>query len=86
MTKSEFLWTFPCFILAKQAEEHQKAWAKHLGVRVKLRNPIGMELMLIPPGEFVMGSPGFEDGRKSDETQHKVTLTKPFFMGVTEVT
>jgi formylglycine-generating enzyme required for sulfatase activity len=71
---------------AKQAEEHQKAWAKHLGVRVKLRNSIGMELMLIPPGEFLMGSPAFEDGRGDDETQHKVTLTKPFFMGITEVT
>jgi len=45
-----------------------------------------MELMLIPPGEFLMGSPAFEDGRGIDETQHKVTLTKPFFMGTTEVT
>ena len=71
---------------AKKAEEHQKAWAKHLGVRVKLRNSIGMDLMLIPPGEFLMGSPAFEDGRKSDEVQHKVTLTKPFFIGITEVT
>ena len=42
---------------AKTAEEHQKAWAKHLGVRVKLRNSIGMDLMLIPPGEFLMVSP-----------------------------
>jgi len=71
---------------AKKAEEHQKAWAKHLGVRVKLRNSIGMELMLIPPGEFLMGSPAFEEGRQGDEAQHKVTLTKPFFMGITEVT
>jgi formylglycine-generating enzyme required for sulfatase activity len=71
---------------AKQAEEHQKAWAKHLGVRVKARNSIGMDLMLIPPGEFLMGSPAFEEGRQGDETQHKVTLTKPFFMGITEVT
>ena len=71
---------------AKQAEEHQKAWAKHLGMRIKLRNSIGMDLMLIPPGEFVMGSPAFEEGIGSDKTQHKVALTKPFFMGVTEVT
>jgi formylglycine-generating enzyme required for sulfatase activity len=71
---------------AKQAEEQQKAWAKHLGVRVKARNSIGMELMLIPPGEFLMGSPAFEEGRHGDEAQHKVTLTKPFFMGITEVT
>jgi formylglycine-generating enzyme required for sulfatase activity len=71
---------------AKQAEEHQKAWAKHLGVRAKIRNSIGMDLMLIPPGEFLMGSPAFEDERGDNEAQHKVTLTKPFFMGITEVT
>jgi formylglycine-generating enzyme required for sulfatase activity len=71
---------------AKQAEERQKAWAKHLGVRVKTRISFGMDLMLIPPGEFLMGSPAFEEGRHGSETQHKVTLTKPFFMGVTEVT
>ena len=71
---------------AKQAEEQQKAWAKHLGVRVKARISFGMDLMLIPPGEFLMGSPAFEEGRQGDEAQHKVTLTKPFFMGITEVT
>ena len=71
---------------AKKAEEHQKAWAKHIGVRDKLRNSIGMDLMLIPPGEFLMGSPAFEEGRNlnyggpGEEVQHKVTLTKLLFL------
>lgn len=50
-------------------------------------------LRLVPPGTFVMGSPKGEPGRASsvfagniDETQHEVTLTKPFYMGVFEVT
>jgi hypothetical protein len=51
---------------AKQAEEQQKAWAKHLAVRVKTRISFGVDLMLIPPGEFLMGSPAFEEGRQGD--------------------
>lgn len=33
-----------------------------------------------------MGSPSSEPERDSDENQHRVTLTKGFYMGVTEVT
>ena len=33
-----------------------------------------------------MGSPANEEGRASRETQHKVTLTKGFYMGVHLVT
>ena len=41
----------------KQAKDHQAAWAKHLGVPVEITNSIGMKLVLVPPGEFMMGSP-----------------------------
>jgi WD40 repeat protein len=74
-----------------QAKAHQQAWSKYLEVPVEYTNSIGMKLVLIPPGEFMMGSPDYEDGRNINygedaETQHQVTLTKPFFVGVTEVT
>ncbi|MFM8725724.1 MAG: formylglycine-generating enzyme family protein, partial [Planctomycetaceae bacterium] len=49
-------------------------------------NTIGMKLLLIPAGTFTMGSPEGEEGRQGNETQHQVTLTKPFYMGRTEVT
>ncbi|NUQ64445.1 MAG: SUMF1/EgtB/PvdO family nonheme iron enzyme [Pirellulales bacterium] len=41
----------------KKAKEHQEAWAKHLSVPVEMTNSIGMKMVLIPPGEFMMGSP-----------------------------
>ena len=40
----------------------------------------------ISAGTFTMGSPDGELGRGSDETQHQVTLTKNFYIGVFEVT
>ncbi len=43
-------------------------------------------LRRIPAGTFTMGSPEGEVGRESDETQHQVTLTQPFYVGVFEVT
>ncbi len=43
-------------------------------------------LRYIPEGTFTMGSPTDELGRWDDETQHKVTLTKPFYIGVFECT
>ena len=50
-------------------------------------NTIGMKFKLIPTGEFLMGSPESEDDRLSAEgPQHRVRITKPFYLGVYEVT
>ena len=40
---------------ADEARKHQEAWARYLGVPVEITNSIGMKLVLIPPGEFMMG-------------------------------
>jgi len=45
-----------------------------------------LEMVLIPAGKFMMGSPESEKGRDKGEPQHEVTITKPFFMGKYEVT
>jgi uncharacterized protein (TIGR02996 family) len=49
-------------------------------------NAIGMKFALIPLGRFLMGSPASELERGDDETQHEVTLTKGFYLGVYPVT
>ena len=52
-----------------------------------LKNSIGIQLTLIPSGEFLMGSPADEQDRQEDEgPQHRVRITHPFYMGVHEVT
>jgi len=52
----------------------------------RITNAVGMLFVLIPSGTFVMGSPSSEKKRYDDERQHRVTLTEPFYMQVTEVT
>lgn len=49
-------------------------------------NSLGMTFNLIPAGTFMMGSPEGEPGRRGNENQHQVTLTRPFYMQTTEVT
>lgn len=48
----------------------------------RITNKFGMEFVEVPPGQFIMGS--VHGG--PDEKPHRVEITKPFFMGVTEVT
>ena len=43
-------------------------------------------LRLILPGTFMMGSPTSEQDRSSNEQQHQVRLTRPYYIGVFELT
>jgi len=56
------------------------------GFAVDLGDDVVLEMVWIPPGEFLMGSPANEAGRDDDETQHAVALAKGFWMGKYEVT
>jgi len=81
--------------LAKQIALLRKAQASLPAVPVvppreltlDLGKGISMKLVLIPAGKFLMGSPDSEKGRSPNEgPQHEVMITKPFYMGIYEVT
>jgi formylglycine-generating enzyme required for sulfatase activity len=73
-----------------KAKELQKSVAKSLQKEAEETEDLGkgvkLDLVLIPAGKFMMGSPVTEQDRSGDETQHEVTLTKPYYMGKYEVT
>jgi len=86
------------------ARQYQTLWAKYLRLPVVQVNSIGMRLVLIPPGEFDMGSSpseieqlvgqtkalGMAHGEiqslLSEGPQHRVKITRPFYLGMCEVT
>ncbi len=85
------LWCGAAFYVAVQAYDNVKSsgYSNIQDVRTPLctfKNSLGQEFNLLSAGTFTMGSPSNELGRGSDETQHQVTLTEPFYLQQTEVT
>lgn len=87
---------------AAQAKEHQARWGEYLKVPTETTNSVGMRFVLIPPGEFWMGS-GFKPEEEvaafkkycsvveskwfeSEYPRHRVRITKAFYLAAHEVT
>ncbi len=86
---------------AKKSRERQERFARESGRPLEITNSIGMKLVLIPSGEFEMGSPsdfivrevhehstdGWYNGHLLAEApRHHVRITHPFYFGVYDVT
>jgi formylglycine-generating enzyme required for sulfatase activity len=74
---------------AEAAKEAQEALSSSLGNAIQEKNSLGMAMVLIPPGEFMMGSPedeiSFWDEHQPDELLHRVRVSKPFRIGAHEI-
>lgn len=68
-----------------EARNRQRETSESIGSPIEYRNSVGMEFVLIPAGRYFMGSPATEGG-KSDESQHEIVITRPFYMSRYEVT
>ncbi|MHC5011293.1 MAG: formylglycine-generating enzyme family protein, partial [Planctomycetota bacterium] len=64
----------------------QLARAQALSIPAAFENAWGMRFVLVPEGRFAMGSRGDEAGRHADERAHAVTLSRSYYLQVTEVT
>jgi formylglycine-generating enzyme required for sulfatase activity len=72
--------TLPAAVDDKPEKEPPKTVTVDLGGDVK------MEFVLIPKGKFTMGSPKDEKGRRDNEVQHEVEITKPLYLAKYPVT
>jgi formylglycine-generating enzyme len=83
----------------KEARSACQAWAAFQHVAPELKSSVGVQLTLIPAGEFQMGSTQaqldqlmhadatFEkETADHDKPQHRVRITRPFYIGTCEVT
>jgi serine/threonine protein kinase/formylglycine-generating enzyme required for sulfatase activity len=84
---------------AVQAKRHQAEWAAYLKLPAEYTNSLGMKFVLVPPGEFMMGSmeaeieallpnidPHWKETIRSEGPRHKVVLTQAIYLGIHEVT
>ncbi len=58
--------------------------SKHLPkeLAIDLGGGVKLEMVLIPAGEFLMGSPDSDkDAQSWEKPQHRVRITKPFYLG-----
>ncbi len=71
-------WSVVCLVLACCA-----AWGR-AGEEAKTHtNAVGMKFVLVPAGSFIMGT---DKGQPDERPIHKVNISKPFYLGTTEVT
>jgi formylglycine-generating enzyme len=87
--------TRPC--TPSEVKAVQQAWAKALGKPMVERNSVQMDMVLLPPGDFWMGSDETKGSLEkvgitgsfdsTDEAPcHRVRITRPFQLARTEVT
>ncbi len=69
------------------ARHRQKAQpSRSQGFETDFARSFRLKLRFIEAGEFTMGSPASEAGRREDEVQHKVRLTRSFYIAEDPVT
>ncbi len=72
---------------SKKAQEMQKTALREQRLPLKIKScKTSIVLRYIPAGAFVMGSPTAEQKQYNDETEHPVTLSRGFYMGIYPVT
>ena len=85
----------------KAARAYQQAWAQYLDIPLERELDLGggvkMHFVLIPPGEYEMGTarlhakqlgklPVWLKWLKREQPLHRVRITRPFYLGKSEVT
>jgi uncharacterized surface protein with fasciclin (FAS1) repeats/formylglycine-generating enzyme required for sulfatase activity len=89
--KSDLAW---CEVLERDVDEKVvidpflRSAITATGLPWRVRDKVsGIEMLLVPPGQFEMGrTPGDKEAQPNELPTHSVTLTKPYYLGRYEVT
>jgi len=68
---------------ANEAKKRQQALGLPPELKLQIAENVSLELVLVPPGEFVMGS---AKGYPDEYPQSRVKIAKPFYMAKFEIT
>jgi formylglycine-generating enzyme required for sulfatase activity len=79
-------WVFDAETARQKQEQAAMATGMPAELTLALSDDVKLELVLIPPGDFVMGSPPKEEQRTADEHLHRVRHTQTFYLGKFELT
>lgn len=77
---------FPPIFLNAGKEQNDVSPSRGISFSIVLPNDLKMEMVLMPKGTFMMGSPENESGRFPWEVYHKVVISEDFWIGKYEVT
>jgi serine/threonine protein kinase/formylglycine-generating enzyme required for sulfatase activity len=72
----------PAVVTDAAARERIKATGKPWKIK---HEASGIVMLLVPPGEFLMGSPAPEKDRQGNEVQHRRVIRKAFYLSQNEV-
>jgi formylglycine-generating enzyme required for sulfatase activity len=75
----------PGFLQVMKVELLTVEQAKIANIPPQVVTSQGQELRLVGPGSLRMGAPRREQGRRANEVERLVELTRPFYIGVKEV-
>src|SRR5262245_30338333 len=75
-----------CLVLVGVAVNNHPATGQRSQRLRTSSGPNGHKMIVIPAGEFLMGSPLNERGRSDEEVQHRVRIPRTYAVGTTEVT
>lgn len=66
----------------QNAVKQQRMWAEYMNVPIEWKNRSGIQFVLIPGGDFMMGSAD----RNNSRPVHRVRISSPFYLGKFPVT
>jgi formylglycine-generating enzyme required for sulfatase activity len=79
-------WVFDAETAARRQQDAAESSGLPTELTVTLPNDVALDFVIIPPGDFVMGSPPQEVNRAADEYLHRVHHSRPFYLARFELT